>query len=277
MSVQVAITAYGNPPRLARIFEAFDMVGWPAADVFVIEDLSTDATHEGYVEICRRYGVSLTRMPEWGCMNGSAQAAFEQATADWVIYYPDDVLPTPGALDSAIRWCSVFDLPEHAKWRIGAFQLPYWNYQTDDGLFPGHHRDECFGGKDLRWLLGVPYNPHWYGPAYYVNVNGAGFVARRQAWKDAGGFSAKTWCLDEHLSCRLWLNTDWGIVTVPGAPIVHAGGLSTPDQHRDGHAHLRIATIAGWLDEWHESKESLGEKCRMRMRVEQKRTGLVAR
>lgn len=277
MSTQLAITVYGNPARLERIFQAFDLVGWPKVPMFVVEDLSTDIVHDGYASLCQKRRVPLVRMEEWGCMNGSAEYAFECADADWVIYYPDDVLPTPGAIDSVASWCSTFDLPEHASWRVGAFQIPYWNYEKwANGLFD-KPRDLCFGESDLRWLMGVPYNPHWYGPCYYVNVNGAGFAARRRAWQDAGGFSKKTWCLDEHLSCKLWLSTEWTIVTVPGPPIVHAGGLSTNDQHREGHTHLRIATDAGWLDEWRESKDSLGEKCRMRMRVEQKRTGLVAR
>lgn len=275
MSVQLAITTYGNPQRLQRLFDAFDLVGWPPCEVFVVEDVSTDQDHAGYADICQ-HRVPLVRMAEWGCMNGSAQAAFEHATADWVVYWPDDTLPTVGCVDNMIRWCNWFDYPEHHHWRVGAIQTPYWNYQTDDGLFPGRHRDQAFT-DNMKWLLGVPMNPHWYGPAYYVNVNGAGFAARRSAWLAAGGFSRKTWCLDEHLSCKLWLATDYSIVTVPGPPAIHVGGMSTPDQHRNGHGDLRIATLAGWMDEWQRGKDELGEACRERMRVEQRRTGVIAR
>lgn len=252
------------------------MVGWPVCDTYVIEDLSTDAIHEGYGEVCRRYKLPLIRTAEWGCMQGAAEAALEHASADWVIYWPDDALPTPGCVDNMVRWTNAVDLPEHCHWRIGAIQTPYWNYQTDDGLYPGRHRDDALGA-DMRWLMGVPQNPHWYGPAYYVNVNGAGFALRKAAWRAAGGFPKKTWCLDEHIACKLWLSTEYGIISVPGSPAVHIGGMATPDMHRLGHGHLRCATEAGWLDEWRESKDSLGEKCRMRMRVEQKRTGIIAR
>lgn len=276
MSIQLAITTFGNPERLTKLFTAFDMVNWPPCEVYVVEDPSNEVVHDGYVDLSRRYGVPLITMPEWGCMQGSAEAALEHATADWVVYWPDDALPTVGCVDNLIQWATVFSLPEHSGWKVGAFQTPYWNYQTDDGLYPGRHRDTALN-SDQRWLLGVPHNPHWYGPAYYVNVNGAGFVVRREAWKAAGGFPTKTWCLDEHLSCKLWLATDYSIVTIPGPPAVHVGGMATPDMHRLGHAHLRCATNDGWLDEWCESKDSLGEKCRMRMKVEAKRTKLLPR
>lgn len=295
MKIQVAVTVYASPLRLAKIFETMVEAGWngwPTAPVVVYEDLSDDAHARTYAALCKQYSVEHRRRPTWGGMQGTAQFAAEQAAkdgVDWVIYFPDDVLPTPGTFAWLENWLAI--LPAH----VGAVQIPYWNYDAligtegvpggDDGALRreldalgqhGKERAQLFADP-VDWLPRVPWNPHWYGPAFYINVNGAGFAFRTDAWKAAGGFPTKTWCLDEHLGAKLWLETDYTVVTVPGPPILHMGGASTADQHAYGHAHLREATNDGWMDEWGVDKETLGRRIRERMQIAQARYGMVSR
>lgn len=282
-TIGLVFTVYGNPRRLDLILRAFNGQkffdnDFDLDEVLIVEDPSTDLAHASFERLAKDNYIPLYTMPEWGCMQGSAQAMMEQSKSDWIIYWPDDLLPTPGCVESAMEWCRLFSTPRFEKAHVGAFNVPYWNYED---LFPGKERYEMLASDDFEWLHSVPWNPHWYGPCYYVNVNGAAFALRREAWKAAGGFPKKTWCLDEHISCKMWLETDWTIASVPGPPAIHGGGMSTPDQHNNGRAHHRHSTLDGWYDEWGPppggSKEVLGERCREKMREAQKRGGLIAR
>jgi len=296
--IQTAITCYAAPLRLAKIFETMETSGWPAGEIVVYEDLSNDDRSKAYAATVRRVAdrgehVVIHRpRPTWGGMQGTAQFAAEQAAidgAEWVIYFPDDVLPTPGVFSWLEKWLPA--MPDH----VGAVQIPYWNYDVMIGVedilcdSSGQLRREidALGQRDKKraqlfsdptdWLADVPWNPHWYGPAFYINVNGAGFAFRIDAWKAAGGFPTKTWCLDEHLGARLWLHTNYTVVTIPGPPIIHMGGASTADQFAFGHAHLREATNDGWFDEWGVDKETLGNQIRECMELAHRKYGMPRR
>lgn len=285
ISAEVAITTYAAPRRLEVILEAFDRFGWPTVPVKVYEDVSSDEYSGTYEKICSKRGLEYKRLPKWGGMQGSAQFAAENTSSDWMIYFPDDVLPTRNSMILIENNISM--MPEH----VGAIQIPYWNYEQLSGVepvvtsadlskirasIPMFSRDAMFTGS-LDWLDLVPWNPHWYGPAFYLNVNGAGFCLRMETWRKTGGFPTRTWCLDEHISCKIWLETDYTIASVPGAPIVHMGGASTPAQHRFGHTQLREATLDGWMDEWGIGKDELGARGRARMAEAAARYGWEAR
>lgn len=281
-SIGLVFTVYGNPRRLSTILRAFDEVdSWGEAlcdELLIVEDPSTNLAHEGFARLAEKYEIQHYLMPEWGCMQGSGQAMMEQTESDWIIYFPDDLLPTHGSIANMMRWIRFAEHEPHRDYRIGGIQMPYWNFEE---LFPDRVREECFGNPDLSWLRSVPWNHHWWGPAYYVNINGAGFAVKRQGWQEAGGFPKKTWCLDEHLSCKYWLECGWATISVPGPPFVHAGGLSTVDQHANNRAHMRHSTLDGWYDEWgpppEGTKDALHERCREVMARESARTGIPDR
>jgi hypothetical protein len=267
VSAHVGITVFARPLRLARIFESFERFGWPSVPVVVYEDPSDEQISTDYRQLCNRYNVLHQVASTWGCMQGIAQFALEQTKTEWFIYLPDDILPTPGSIEFVLQWLRIIP-----SW-VGAVQIPYWNYES----WSGRDRESMFEGG-LDWLEHVPFNPHWWGPALYVNLNGSGFALRRSVWEQVGGFSPKTWCLDEDISCKIWLKTpDSVVATLPGPPWIHQGGASTPDQFKFGHAHGRWSKIEGWLDEWGMEKDVTGGLCREVMQVRSVKYGWPAR
>lgn len=199
-------------------------------------------------------------------MQGVADFAFREGDADWFIYYPDDVLSTPAFFDWARMWITTAP-----SW-VGAIQLPYWNYQ-DLTTLP---REGMFNGQ-YAWLDMVGFNPHWYGPCLYMNVNGATFAVRKKAYEQAGGLDLRTWCLDEYLAWAIWTRTEYGIISVPGAPLVHQGGATTVAQHALGKAHHRHSTIEGWLDAVGKPKDECGAIIRDIMNQRGKQWGVQPR
>src|SRR5262245_60130484 len=238
--VEIGICTYSAPDRLEKLLT---YVG-NSLRVIVYEDYSTEEMHEKYLKVCSKFQVPLKWADRWLCMNGCANFALSHCKSEWFIYLPDDVLPTPYCLTWMERWLKL--VPDD----VAAVQIPYWNYFE----LMRQDRETCrdLFEKSADWLANVPLNPNWIGPTYYLNVNGAGFAIRKWIWEKVGGFSDKTWCLDEDISCKIWLKTDYGIMTVPGPPLVHLGGASTAAQFEHGHGDfLRISSIHGWLAEWH--------------------------
>jgi len=263
--IHIGITAFATPQRLGTLLRALPR---DVAPITVFEDPSTEETHEVFVDVCEQHRVPLRLKPEWGGMQGIIQYAVEQTPCEWFIYVPDDVLPTPGALEWLVRWIEI--LPKS----VGLIQMPYWNYED---LNLGGDRWSMFHRPDLDWLRSVPLNPHWWGPALYINVNGAGFALRRELWERIGGWDLRTWCLDEYIAYRMWTQTDYVCVSVPGPAWVHGGGLSTPAQHALGHAHLRAATLDGWIDATGKDKDICANEIRASMAKRSFEVGLVCR
>lgn len=267
ITVETCLVTYANPGRLHTLLSSVSDV----PDI-IIEDYSTDALSQEIQHIAQQFGAQHTRRPTWGGLQGAGQYMMERSTADWVLYWTDDAAPTPGSIAALRDWCRL--VPSH----VGALQWPYWNVPDLVERFPGLiPPNGMFDPGFASRLPLIPFNPHWFGPAFYLNVNGAGFALRRAAWESVGGFSPQTWCLDEDISVRLWLSGNWTVMTVPGPPIIHHGGLSTPDQHAHGHTNNRAATIDGWLDAWRRSKEDVGAECRRAMASWQAKTGYLAR
>lgn len=261
MTYDIVIPVYGNSLRLSRMLEVIREQS-VLRHITIVEDYSNEEVHQSFRGLAYKYNLVHIRAREWLGMQGTVQFAMNELRGDWMIYLPDDVLPTPDSIANVVRWLRI--VPD---W-IGAVQVPYWNY---DELFVGKHRELMLEGS-LEWLYSVPINPHWYGPCMYVNVNGAGFALRRSVWEQVGGFSQKTWCLDEDISARIWLNTNYyAIVTIPGMPWIHQCGGSTRDQHKFGHYDYRESTIDGWLDEWGIDKSTMNTRIKDVMKVRSER------
>ncbi len=248
-----------------------DVQGTP---IFVVEDPSgKPGVREGYDALEMDYPVEVHHLSEWSNMHGAAMKAFEIAFAqcdpEWVIYIGDDLAITKGSLSSLLHFVTKNDLQT-----VGLVQPSYWNAgdlawatsERPDCVFFNHH-DNFY--KSMAWTDKVPRNPHWDGTGTefdgyarpYVNVNGCGFAAHADTYRQVGGFAEGTWCLDESLSYRVWTGSDRGIVCLPGPPLVHYFGASTlagPPAH-DLHTEER------WIEAIGHSKSECDKIMRAKM------------
>lgn len=263
-SVSIGVTTFNAPQRLQAVLRAIDYFGRPQVPIRVFEDPWNKALKPWYAEVVGEFGFPYDSVPPshrvaknavgWSCMQGVIEYAVEQSPEDWFLYYPDDILPTPGAIQNCLDWIERLDPTP-----VGAFEMPHWN--VDDlpsGIRPWDSKPSSFQyAKDAMWqepfdwLKKVPRNTHWDGPFNkpypYVNLNGAGFALRRSIWEKVGGFAQETWCLDEDIGAKIWLRTEQMVVTVPGPPFVHYMGAAM--QHPE-HAYHSIEAWkrAGWPD-----------------------------
>lgn len=241
-SVAIVITVYRKPERLARLLDNMRWSGIPDVPVYVFEDPSPfsdrEAITSAYTDVCREKHVRFQSAPKWGCMQGSIQYAFANTTEDWLIYVPDDVLFTRGAL-----WNEYAGILTYGRPFVGGIQAPFWNAHelVDMGILS--HREKMNQG----WLPdGVPRNPHWDYPGVpraYINLNGAGFSLSRALFVKMGGWPMCTWRLDEWAGYQSWKH-GMVCITLPGPPRIHYFGATTPD-HPEG---LDFASVAGWKE-----------------------------
>ena len=256
----IVIPSFRGAFRLQRLLESvllYDPAAYSSANWIVVEDPSDERSTADFRKVLTGYPAVFRKLPAWSNMHGAAMAAFEFAAEvydpEWVIYLGDDILVTPNALSSMISFLTLNKLET-----VGLAQFPYWNAhelcQADnhsDRQGPGLLRTkEDMYSQDPSWLLDVPRNPHWEGEGYarpYINVNGVGFAARLSNYLDVGGFAHGTWCLDESIAVRTWLNGPLGVVCLPGPCLVHyfgAASVSGTPPH-DLHTEERWAVAMG--------------------------------
>src|SRR5262245_7672670 len=189
-SVAFVIVVYHKPSRLERLWENMLWAGVPDIHIYVFEDPCPHnleeraSTSYTYHQVCNRIGLKYETAPEWGCIQGITEFATQRTTEDWLIWIPDDVMFSKGAL-----WNEYAAVLTYGRDYIGAMQMPYWNAHdlVTMGVMPS--RDIMFTGWQPG--SGIPRNPHWdhFGlPRAYINCNGAGFAFSRDLWRDVGGF-----------------------------------------------------------------------------------------
>jgi len=280
MRTVVVVPSFRGAWRVARLLESIaqhDSTGLDAAQFLVVEDPSDEQSTKRYEHALKQFSrIDFCKLNEWSNMHGAASKAFEIAakeySPDWIMYLGDDVLVTPKALTSALHFVEVNSLDT-----VSLIQIPYWNAHdlTPDGYDgrgnsdwhphgPGVKmscgrpymiatKDEMYS-LDPSWLADVPRNSHWDGEGVarpYVNVNGVGFLCRTSHFFKVGGFAEGTWCLDESLSVRTWLNSNQSIVCLPGPPFIHYFGGATvcnPPAH-ELHTHEAWTAAMGMTKE----------------------------
>ena len=258
-SISLGITVYANPDRLARLLHNLEWSGIPASlKIRVFEDPHDDVSSTRYRELCRQHNVSYYRMPSWGCMHKIGQFAVMNSPEDWFIYMPDDILVTKGYLQNIIDIIS-----KYKDSSAGLFQVPYWNAHEYTPGWPGGNYKylwQCSPESMLNFLASVPENDYWSKtkPRPYINVNGVGFVLRRQLWGEVGGFSPETWSLDEDISVRCWMYSRYNIFTMPGAPCIHLFGGTSQDGTQPKH---QFHTMESWIKAWGADKTGIGSLC----------------
>lgn len=230
-SVAIAITTFMRPDRLERLLRNMIWAGWPDIKTYVTVDAPLEGWSPKHFDLMEQFKnvtcqfpiAKTTFMPEWGCMQGSIQSAMETSREDWIIYVPDDILFTKGALYNEYAGVLAYGEPF-----VGGIQAPYWNADElhDLGVMPDK---KCMLGE---WIpSGIPRNPHWDAdglPRSYVNLNGAGFSLNRDLWFKMGGWPRETWRLDEYAGLMAW-KYDFVCLTLPGPVRVHYFGGATGD------------------------------------------------
>lgn len=255
-SIGLAMVTFNAPLRLRSLLSIATQDNLiPDLPFRLFEDPWKPEAQAQYDRVAREFKVPYYRVPKdhrvskdpntgWSCMQGAVEYAVENTPEDWFLYWTDDVLPTPGAFQNIIQW--IYELDSYP---VGAIQWPYWN-ADELPVKPWAHKDSMWL-PDSGWLAEIPQNPHWNGPSNaprpYINLNGAGFALRRSTWEQVGGFSQKTWCLDEDISLKIWLKADQVIVTVPGPPFVHYMGASLDHPPHEMHS-LACWKAAGWSE-----------------------------
>lgn len=226
--VEIVVISYHNYQRLDRLLENMFWSGMPDIPIAVWEDPCPHAVEErgqitkGYLEVCEKWKVRYRSGLAWGCMQGITEYATQQSRSDWIIWVPDDVMFTKGAL-----WNEYASVLAYGKDFVGSIQFPYWNATDLVTMGVMQTRDQMFTGWQPS---SIPRNPHWdYTgvPRAYINCNGAGFAYSRALWKEMRGFPTETWRIDEYLGYAAWTHGKV-IITVPGQPRIHYFGGSTP-------------------------------------------------
>ena len=97
----VVIPAYNAAATLARAIDSVRAQTWPAHEIIVVDDGSSDAT----AEVAARYGdaVHLVRQPNRG-VSAARNAGAAAATGDWLAFLDADDWYTPQRLQWHAEW-----------------------------------------------------------------------------------------------------------------------------------------------------------------------------
>lgn len=240
-SVAIAITTFRRPERLRTLLTNMRWSGIPDIPVYVFEDPvptdNRDLVTKQFREVCDDFHLPLQTAPEWGCMQGIIQYAFEKTEEDWIIYVPDDVLFTKGAL-----WNEYSGVLTYGRDFVGGIQAPYWNAHDLVQMGLLRVKEEMYLET---WIPeNVAQNPHWNGfgvPRKYINLNGAGFSLSRSLFRKMGGWPRCTWRLDEYAGYMAW-QLGYVILTLPGPTRIHYFGATTSDQP----PHDDFSSVENW-------------------------------
>jgi hypothetical protein len=225
-SVAIVVVTYRNPPRLASLLDNMEWAGLPDIPLYVFEDPSPrndkDEISAQYIDLCMNRHIPYKRPKAWSNMQGVTEFALREITEDWIIWVPDDVIFTRGAL-----WNEYAGILAYGRPWVGGIQAPYWLASDLVTMGSMPNREAMFNG----WIPnGIPQNPFWNDqglPRAYVNLNGAGFSLNRELWRVCGGIPQQTWRLDEYLGYMAW-HIGYVIISLPGQPRIHYQGGSTP-------------------------------------------------
>lgn len=279
--VVLIVPSYNGCMRLTHLLESIEVhdsraimpsvthAGFDRVMVIHDPDPTDPSQREAYDALAKRFKwIELIHLSNWSNMHGAAQAAFDASrkySPDWVVYLGDDVQVTPGALTNMLDFIRANELKT-----VGLIQFPYWNahelcansYSEFQGPSLLTVKEDMFAlPKD--WLHNVPRNPHWDngGAArMYINVNGVGFACKTDMFARVGGFAKGTWCLDESIAVKAWVDSQ-ACITIPGPPLVHYFGgatLTNPQPHS-------LHTEEAWIEAMGLTKAEAGTQSRNHM------------
>src|SRR5215831_9932365 len=121
--VAIVIITFRNPPRLSSLLDNMKWAGVPDIPVYVFEDPSPWPDHNEVMarnmEATLKHGYKYHIAPEWGCMQGITEYALNNTEEDWIIWVPDDVVFTRGAL-----WNEYAGILTYGRAWVGGIQAP---------------------------------------------------------------------------------------------------------------------------------------------------------
>lgn len=223
-TLTVGIATRDRPEALERCLASLASLAGLAAEVIVVDDGSTPpARHRAHAG--EGPPVRFIQHPESRGVAESRNVIAREAATPWVLNLDDDAFVlTRGAIERAVR---VLERdPE-----VAAVALP----QAD--------------------MEGRPYPPAAQPcaagyAAYLPSFVGYGFLMRRAAFLEVGGFRARLGIHGEEkeLSLRL-LDRGWRVVYLPDACVGHVAAHAGRDARRYLHQTVRNTTLGALYDE----------------------------
>jgi GT2 family glycosyltransferase len=224
--VSVVIVTWNGRGLLERFLPSVVATDYPALEVVVADNASTDGTAEWLA--ATHPAVRVVRHPEnWLFARGN-NAAVAQTTAPLVCLLNNDVEVPPGwlrplvaALEAEPRVAAVqpklLQHPDPARFEYagasGGFLDRYGYPFTRGRLFETLEvdRGQYDDARDVGW------------------ATGACFLVRRAAWDEAGGLDERFGMHMEEIDLcwRLW-RLGWRVRAEPAARAFHLGGASLP-------------------------------------------------
>jgi len=223
----VVIPAFDAAATLARAIESVRAQSWPAHEIIVVDDGSTDAT----AAVARRFGeaVRLIEQPNRG-VAAARNAGAAAATGDWLAFLDAD------------DWYAPDRTERHAAWIAGDATLDCltgdYEYRDTDGKLLGTSMAQHESGRlmqakaagAMRVVMDAPaevaaFVADHFGDTHTLSVPRARFI-------ELGGYPAGfKVCEDVHFLARLVANSRRiGVICESlGVYVIHGGSATRRD------------------------------------------------
>ncbi|MBN8765002.1 MAG: glycosyltransferase family 2 protein [Thiobacillus sp.] len=223
----VVIPAFDAAATLARAIESVRAQSWPAHEIIVVDDGSTDAT----AAVARRFGeaVRLIEQPNRG-VAAARNAGAAAATGDWLAFLDAD------------DWYAPDRIERHAAWIAGDATLDCltgdYEYRDTDGKLLGTSMAQHESGRlmqakaagAMRVVMDAPaevaaFVADHFGDTHTLSVPRARFI-------ELGGYPAGfKVCEDVHFLARLVANSRRiGVICESlGVYVIHGGSATRRD------------------------------------------------
>ena len=213
LSVSVAIPCYNGVAYVGRTIESVLAQSYPADEVLVIDDGSTD----GSAAIIRQYPVRLVTHPENRGLSAARNTAIEESRSEILIYLDVDVLATPNLVKTLLS--GYMNDPQLAG--VGGQGVEAAIYSRSD-RWRRAHASQSHGAraKDVPFLYGLCMS------------------FRLSILRQIGGFREEFRTNAEDMDIGLHLTrSGYRLRYLPGAIVLH--------QRQDDEASLK-RTMAAW-------------------------------
>ena len=223
----VIIPAYNSSRTLARAIESVLAQTWPAHEVIVVDDASSDGTGDVVAQFGRR--VRYLRREHNAGVSAARNYGVEQATGEWLAFLDAD------------DWYFSERLRLHAEWIVADPQLDFltgdYEYHNENGELPSRSMDQHASGRAMikkarggkRVIMeGEEFEAFvadHFGDTHTLSVS-------RKLFLRAGGYPLGfKVCEDVHLLTRIVaLSSRAGVICQPmGVYLIHGASATRRD------------------------------------------------
>lgn len=210
-------------------------------DVTVVDNMSTD----GSADMVEREfpGVRLIRQTEMHGSSANFNAGMCHATARYLCILHEDARPSPEALDHLVQFLD--DNPQ-----VGGvsplIRFPDGTLDRTAGRFPAISDNLLRQlGPFRRLLVYREYHEEVARPFTVDCCSATCLIFRREALQDSGLFDENFVIFYEEIDLfRRLAGRGWETWFVPGAVVIHSGGVTRPHLRRSSDEELRARAIA---------------------------------